>query len=106
LNGLVYGTYITGPGAQIVYGVDVINPPSLNASSASIQLLAVGQSTSNVFPSNEAQNQNPGNTATFFFVMQFEAPASSSDARARHREHTTLNLPPAGSAQPTLHPIF
>jgi hypothetical protein len=106
LNGLVYGTYITGPGAQIVYGVDVINPPSLKASSGSIQLLAVGQSTSNVFPSNEAQNPNPGNTATFFFVMQFEAPASSGDARARRREHTTLNLPAAGSTPPTLHPIF
>jgi hypothetical protein len=106
LNGLVYGSYITGPGAQVVYGVDVINPPSLTASNAPIQLLAVGQSTSSVFPSNEAQNPNPGNTSTFFFVLQLSAPASSSDPLSRRRDHTTSSLTPPGSMPPALTPIF
>ncbi len=75
LNGLVYGTYITGPGAQIVYGIDVYPSVTDGTSNSGIRMFALGGSTSNVFPSSQAQSPNPGNLSAFFLVLQFPAPA-------------------------------
>jgi len=99
LNGLFYATYITGPGAQVVYGIDVIDPSltgdvvaaahaTPRQSAGPLQLLAVGESTSNVFTPDQAQNPNPGYTSAFFLDLQLNPPASLSTLLQDGRAHT------------------
>jgi len=109
-NGLVYATYITGPGAQAAYGVDVLNAPASGSSRAIdgrsidggsiarhsavtnpvVQIFSTGSTTSNVFPFGAAQNLNPGKSSVFVLGIELQAPAASL----------------TGSEEPaTLHPI-
>ncbi len=82
MNGLVYGTYLTGPGTQTVYGLDLINPGSTTAP-GTIQLGVVGITSSNILPAANAQIQYPGHTTAFFFVLQFQEPASERTSAIR-----------------------
>jgi hypothetical protein len=66
INGLVYSTYITSKGNQIVYGLDV-----------DIQNTAyvVGTATSDIFPAGQAAKQTKkGNIDGFFAAFQFTPP--------------------------------
>lgn len=56
---LVYSTFVTGPGEQAVYGVDVDGAGNI---------LATGIATSNIFP-NGAQNSNPGKMSGFVMTL-------------------------------------
>jgi len=61
---LVYSSYVTGPGFQAVYGVDV---------DASGTIYATGFSTSNLFPSSAAQNPDTSGKMSAF-VLAFTLP--------------------------------
>lgn len=64
-NGLVYSSYITGPGNQIVYGVDV-TPGGF--------AYAVGSATANIFPAGQPVQETPeGSTDGFILGIQFPA---------------------------------
>lgn len=56
---LVYSSFVTSPGSQVVYGVDV---------DASGNILATGFATSNIFP-NGAQNPSLGKLSGFVFTL-------------------------------------
>jgi hypothetical protein len=58
-NALVYSTYITGQGFQVVYGLDV------DASSVYV----AGFTTADIFPSGAAQNSHPGKYDGFLLVL-------------------------------------
>jgi hypothetical protein len=60
---LVYASYVTSDGFQIVYGIDV---------DAAGNIYATGFSTSNVFPGGLATNPNPAKYSAF--VLQFTLP--------------------------------
>lgn len=88
-NGLVYGTYITGPGSQTVSAVDVFS----KTSSSTISLNVAGATTSQVFHPG-AQNGDTGKSSAFFFQLQATAPPSAAqtsrerrvtEERAQHR---------------------
>jgi hypothetical protein len=97
-KGLVYATYITGPGEQTVYGVDVLNPPPVSVTSPAIvgggvggrsiphqsaganpivQIYSVGSTTSNIFPGGTPANPNPGVSSVFVLAIELQAPAAS-----------------------------
>ncbi len=58
---LIYGSYITGPGLQVAYGV---------ATDRAGNAYVAGQTSSDVFPRGGAQHQNPpGNIDAFFLVV-------------------------------------
>lgn len=60
LNELSYGSYVTGPGSQAVYGVEV---------DANGAIYLTGYTTSDIFPAG-FQNHNPaGNADSFVFVF-------------------------------------
>jgi hypothetical protein len=70
-KGLVYGSYITGPGTQTVRGVDIVTPQT----DSTIQVLIIGSTTSNIFPANAAQIVYPGHITAFFLALGFQAPS-------------------------------
>lgn len=80
LEGLVYGTYISGPGTQTVYGLDVNSSPS----NSLITINVLGNTTSQVFFPG-AQNGDPGKSTVFFFVMQANAPVPASEISEARR---------------------
>ncbi len=62
LNSLVYASYITGPGSQIVNGVDI-------DTSGAIYL--TGYATSDIFPAGgQAHTSAPGNADAYIFVFK------------------------------------
>jgi len=61
LNSLVYSSYVTGPGSQIVNGVDI---------DASGIIYVTGSATSNIFPAGyQAHFTGPGNADAFIFIF-------------------------------------
>jgi len=70
-KGIVYGSYITGPGTQTVRGVDIVTPQT----DSTIQVLIIGSTTSNIFPANAAQIVYPGHITAFFLALGFQAPS-------------------------------
>jgi hypothetical protein len=61
MNALIYASYVTGPGNQIVYGVDV---------DAAGNIYIAGTSTGDIFPGNFAQKTTqPGNSDGFLLVF-------------------------------------
>jgi hypothetical protein len=61
MNAVIYASYVTGPGNQIVYGVDV---------DAAGNFYVAGTSTGNIFPGNFAQKTTqPGNSDGFLLVF-------------------------------------
>jgi hypothetical protein len=111
-RGLVYATYITGPGEQTVYGVDVLNPPPVSVTSPSIaggaldgrsiprqsaganpivQIYSIGSTTSNVFPGGTPANPNPGVSSVFVLAIELQAPPASlisaGEPATLHRLH-------------------
>ena len=61
LNSLVYSSYVTGPGSQIVNGVDV---------DASGTIYLTGSATSDIFPAGyQAHYTGPGNADAFIFIF-------------------------------------
>ena len=60
LNALLYSSYVTGPGSQIVYGVD------FDATGSTIY--STGFSTGNIFPAgNQTHNTGPGIAEVFVY---------------------------------------
>ena len=70
-QGLVYASYVTSPGNQTVYGVDVVSAPP------SLQVYITGSTTSNVFPAGAAENFNAGHTVAFFLGFLLPAPSQT-----------------------------
>ncbi|MEQ1948056.1 MAG: SBBP repeat-containing protein [Bryobacteraceae bacterium] len=69
-NGLIYSSYITGAGTQIVYAVDVV--PGGTA-------YAAGSATADIFPAGQPLHETPaGSTDGFILGMRFPALASLS----------------------------
>ena len=61
LNSLVYASYITGPGSQIVNGVD------MDASGA---IYLTGYATSDIFPAGQQVHVSaPGNADAYIFIL-------------------------------------
>ena len=63
LNSLVYASYITGPGSQIVNGVDI---------DASGAIYVTGYATSDIFPVNQGQQAHtsaPGNADAYLLIF-------------------------------------
>jgi hypothetical protein len=61
LNSLVYSSYITGPGSQIVNGVDI---------DATGAVYVTGSATSNIFPAGQQTHYTgPGNADAFVFIF-------------------------------------
>ncbi len=63
LNALVYASYITGPGSQIVNGADI---------DASGAIYLTGYATSDIFPVNQGQQAHtsaPGNADAYVFIF-------------------------------------
>jgi hypothetical protein len=61
MNALIYASYVTGPGNQIVYGVDV---------DAAGNVYVAGTGTGNIFPGNFAQKTTqPGSSDGFLLVF-------------------------------------
>jgi hypothetical protein len=63
LNSLVYASYITGPGSQIVNGVDI---------DASGAIYVTGYATSDIFPVNQGQQAHtsaPGNADAYILIF-------------------------------------
>jgi hypothetical protein len=59
---VTYSSYVTGPGSQIVYGVDV---------DSSGVIYVTGMATGNIFPAGDSfHSTNPGNPDSFFFAIQ------------------------------------
>jgi hypothetical protein len=83
-NGLVYGSYITGPGTQLVRALDIVTPQT----NSTIQVLVIGSTTSNIFPPNAAQILYPGHITGFFLDLGFPAPALAGADRELTRERT------------------
>ena len=79
-GGLVYGTYVTGPGSQTVNGVDV----NSSISSSTISINVTGSTTSQVFNSG-AQNGILGKSSVFFFVLQANAPVPAGQISKERR---------------------
>ncbi len=66
---LVYSTYITSPGSQIAYGVDV---------DLTNMAFIVGSASNNIFPAGQATRElQVGNTDGFFAAFQFPPPPES-----------------------------
>jgi len=81
-NGLVYSSYITGGGNQIVYGVDVL-PGGF--------VYAVGSATSNIFPAGQPTHETPaGSTDGFILGLQFPALASLETQESADQAAYTL----------------
>jgi hypothetical protein len=97
-NGLVFGTYITGPGTQTVYGVDVINPPPSTGTgpditdqrvsarmverhaasvNPTVQIYSTGVTTSSIFPNGTPQNTDPGKYSAFVLGFELQAPPAA-----------------------------
>jgi len=61
LNSLVYSSYVTGTGSQIVNGVDI---------DASGTIYLTGSATSDIFPAGyQAHYTGPGNADAFIFIF-------------------------------------
>ena len=61
LNSLVYASYITGPGSQIVNGVDI---------DASGTIYLTGYATSDIFPAGgQTHTSAPGNADAYVFIL-------------------------------------
>lgn len=63
MNSLVYASYITGPGSQIVNGVDI---------DASGAIYVTGYATSDIFPVNQGQQAHtsaPGNADAYILIV-------------------------------------
>jgi hypothetical protein len=106
-NVLVYATYITGPGAQAVYGVDVVNPPPASTTASAVartligreasaanpivQIFSIGTTTSNIFPGATPVNVNIGKPSAFILGLELQAPAAvvtgAHDSIPRHQTH-------------------
>jgi hypothetical protein len=113
-GGLVYATYITGPGEQTVYGVDVLNPPPASGTAPAIaggsadgplrahqtgvnpivQIYSTGTATSNIFPGDSPPNPSPGKSSAFVLGIELQAPAvmtvtttGTEDSATPHRMH-------------------
>ncbi|HML16578.1 MAG TPA: SBBP repeat-containing protein [Bryobacteraceae bacterium] len=84
-GGLVYGTYVTGNGTQMVNGIDV----SSNTSNPVISINVTGSTTGQVFNPG-AQNGYVLKSSVFFFVLQANAPqpASKTSEERRSTEQT------------------
>jgi hypothetical protein len=74
--GLAYGSYITGPGYQVVYGVAVDSHGNA---------YVIGQTTSNVFGGNPAKPDGAGTYDVFFSVVSVGSSNSSSLTLDRNR---------------------
>jgi hypothetical protein len=62
LNSLVYASYITGPGSQIVNGVDI---------DASGTIYLTGYATSDIFPAGgQTHTSPPGNADVYIFILK------------------------------------
>ncbi len=79
-NGLVYGTYVTGPGSQTISALDV----SSKTSSSTISLNVAGTTTSQVFHPG-AQNGDTGKSTAFFFQLQSSAPPPAEQTTHERR---------------------
>lgn len=65
LNSLIYSSYITGPGSQIVYGVDF---------DVSGTIYATGYATSDIFPAGyQPHTSPPGNSDAFLLGFKLDA---------------------------------
>jgi hypothetical protein len=86
INGLIYSSYITGNGSQIVYGVDVA-PGGF--------VYAVGSATADIFPAGQATHETPaGSTDGFILGLRFPALAK---LEAELSASTAADSPAAGS---------
>ncbi|HKD07519.1 MAG TPA: SBBP repeat-containing protein [Bryobacteraceae bacterium] len=74
--GLAYGSYITSPGYQVVYGVAV---------DSNGNAYVIGQTTSNVFGGNPAKPDSAGTFDVFFTVVSVSSSNSSSLKLERDR---------------------
>jgi hypothetical protein len=96
LNALLYSSYVTGPGSQVVYGVDF---------DASGTVYATGYSTGNIFPAGYATYaDSPGIAETFIYGFKPGAAASVPESVARRPAATrssskTCNISPRGSSE-------
>jgi hypothetical protein len=104
LGGLVYSSYITGPGLQTVYGIDVVNPPSGSTgapaarprledahASPTVQIAVTGTATSNIFAGATPPDIDIGKSATFLLLIQLTAPASTGTVGAAVPEHSNIH---------------
>ena len=65
LNSLIYSSYVTGPGSQIVYGVDF---------AVSGNIYATGYATSDIFPAGyQSHTSGPGNSDAFLLGFKLDA---------------------------------
>jgi len=83
INGLIYSSYVTGPGSQLVSGVDV---------DASGIVYAVGWTTDNIFPAAQpAKATLPGNVDGF--LLAFHPLAAPAPAERLHRPNGRFRWP-------------
>ena len=61
VNALSYASYITGPGSQVVFGVDV---------DANGSIYLTGYATSDIFPAGFQAHKTPGNSDSFVLVFK------------------------------------
>ena len=73
IKGLVYGSYVTSDGIQMVNGVDAIP----GSTGSPVEMAVAGMTTGNIFGSNGLQNGNTGKFDGFLLVLQIPAPAAT-----------------------------
>jgi len=90
---LIYSTYLTSKGNQVVYGVDV---------DLTNTAYVVGTATADIFPAGQAiRTSKPGNTDGFFLVLKFPPPPQAlTNAFKGATKTKPASAPGTGSTAP------
>jgi hypothetical protein len=96
LNSLLYSSYVTGPGSQMVYGVDF---------DASGTVYSTGFTTGNIYPAGyETYADGPGIAEAFVYGFKPD-PAGEAEAADRISSRTRSISPCGSAARVTCRPI-